>query len=66
MMDTEAWNAIAGILSTIDHSRRPPGAREPEDPFGALHVLLFGDFKQTAKRGNEHIHSDRSHVVTFR
>ena len=66
MMDTEAWNAIAGIMSTIDHSRRPEGAREPEDPFGALHVLLFGDFKQTAKRGNEHIHSDRSHVVTYR
>ena len=50
MMDTDAWNAVAAILSTIDHSRRPPGGRPPEDPFGALHVLLFGDFKQTAER----------------
>ncbi len=46
MMDTDAWNAIAGILSTVDHSRRPPGGREPDDPFGALHVLLFGDCTQ--------------------
>ena len=49
MMDTEAWNAIAGIMSTIDHSRRPQGSKEPDDPFGALHVLLFGDFKQTVE-----------------
>jgi hypothetical protein len=42
MMDTEAWNAIAGILSCIDHNRRPHASREAEDPFGALHVLLFG------------------------
>ena len=42
MMDTEAWNAIAGIMSCIDHNRRPQASRVAEDPFGALHVLLFG------------------------
>ena len=52
MMDTEAWNAIAGILSCIDNTRRPHANHEDDDPFGALHVLLFGDFKQTAERRN--------------
>ena len=62
MMDTDAWNAVAAILSTIDHSRRPPGGRPPEDPFGALHVLLFGDFKQTAERYNMHSVCVRRHL----
>ena len=47
MMDTDAWNAIAGVLSCVDHTRRPHASSEFDDPFGALHVLLFGDFKQT-------------------
>ena len=55
MMDTEAWNAIAGILSCVDHSRRPHASSVDDDPFGALHVLLFGDFKQTADRPNSRI-----------
>ena len=50
MLDTDTWNAIAGILSTVDHTRRPHSSSESDDPFGALHVLLFGDFKQTAGR----------------
>ena len=44
MMDTEAWNVIAGILSCVDHSRRPQASSVDDDPFGALHVLLFGDW----------------------
>ena len=47
MMDTDSWNAIAGIMSCVDHTRRPHANCEEDDPFGALHVLLFGDFKQT-------------------
>ncbi len=50
MLDSETWNAIAGILSTVDHTRRPHASCENDDPFGALHILLFGDFKQTAGR----------------
>ena len=50
MLDTDTWNAITGILSTVDHIRRPHASSESDDPFGALHVLLFGDFKQTAGR----------------
>ena len=44
MLDTDAWNAICSILSTIDHSRRPDA--QDGDAFGSLHVILFGDFKQ--------------------
>ena len=44
MMDTEAWNVIAGILSCVDHTRRPHASSVDDDPFGALHVLLFGDW----------------------
>ena len=47
-MDTEAWNAITGVCSCVDHARRPHASSEADDPFGALHVLLFGDMKQTA------------------
>ena len=43
MMDTDAWNAIAGILSCVDNTRRPNADHADDDPFGALHVLLFGD-----------------------
>ena len=44
MLDTDAWNAICTILSTVDHSRRPDV--QSSDTFGSLHVILFGDFKQ--------------------
>ena len=44
MLDTDAWNAICTILSTVDHSRRPHV--QNSDTFGSLHVILFGDFKQ--------------------
>ena len=50
MVDTDTWNATVGILSTVDHTRRPHASSENDDPFGALHVLLFGDFKQTVGR----------------
>ena len=45
-MDSDAWNCIAGILSTVDHTRRPNANHDEDDPLGVLHVLLFGDFKQ--------------------
>ena len=43
MMDTDAWNCIAGILSTVDHTRRPNANHDEDDTLGVLHVLLFGD-----------------------
>ena len=49
MLDTDAWNAICTILSTVDHSRRPDV--QTSDTFGSLHVILFGDFKQLSNRG---------------
>ena len=42
MLDGDAWEAISGILSTIDDSKRPNAAAD-DDCVGALHILLFGD-----------------------
>ena len=60
MMDTEAWNAIAGTLSCVDHTRRPHAGSVDDDPFGALNVILFGDMKQSADRPKYDRRSRRS------
>ena len=44
MLDEDCWNTITELLSVIDHSRRP--AAHTADPYGAVHLVLFGDFKQ--------------------
>ena len=44
MMDVDCWATIVELLSVVDHNRRP-NARAA-DPFGEVHVVLFGDFKQ--------------------
>ena len=48
MLDKKCFEGISEILSIIDHSRRP-GVASP-DPFGSVHLLLFGDFKQLPVR----------------
>ena len=42
MLDIDAWDAISGVLSTIDDSKRPNSTAE-DDCFGSLHLLLFGE-----------------------
>ena len=42
MLDIDAWDAISGVLSTIDDSKRPSSTAE-DDCFGSLHLLLFGE-----------------------
>jgi len=44
MMDSDCWSSISELLSIVDHNKRPDV--EAADCFGALHVVLFGDFKQ--------------------
>ena len=44
MTDKLCFEGIQNICSIIDHSRRPGVASA--DPFGSVHLLLFGDFKQ--------------------
>ena len=44
MMDVDCWATIVELLSVVDHSRRP--AARSADPFGEMHVVLFGEFKQ--------------------
>ena len=46
MIDSDAWQAIAEMLSLADHSRRPDLKSDDGDPFGNISVILFGDFKQ--------------------
>ena len=41
MSDEAAWNAIASLLSIIDHSRRPIDVKATT--LGNSHVILFGD-----------------------
>lgn len=45
MIDTDAWLAMAELLSIVDHTRRPD-ARDNADALGSLAVILFGDYKQ--------------------
>ncbi len=46
MLDTDCWDALEGILSTIDDNRRPDAT--DGDAFGRLHVLLFGESSSVA------------------
>ena len=46
MIDTACWSTIVDLLSILDHNRRPNADARVEDPFGRMHVVLFGDFKQ--------------------
>ena len=41
MLDTDCWNSLEGILSTIEDSRQPRAT--DGDAFGRLHLLLFGE-----------------------
>ena len=41
MIDDPSWNVIAGLLSTIDDSRRP-NVQKDDDVFGHIHLILFG------------------------
>ena len=44
MIDTRTWDTISEIFKVVSQAKRP-GAVDA-DPFGDMHVLLFGDFKQ--------------------
>ena len=44
MMDIDCWKTIVNLLSDVDHNRR--AIARDNDPFGYMHVILFGDFKQ--------------------
>ena len=47
MMDVDAFQSIAGVLSDADAARRGGvGAGSRVDAFGNVHLLMFGDFKQ--------------------
>ena len=44
MLDTRTWDAITDIFGVVTQgATRAPGV---SDPFGSIHLLLFGDFKQ--------------------
>ena len=45
MIDAPFFEAFAKLLSTADHNRRG-NSRDATDPFGWVHLLLYGDFKQ--------------------
>ena len=47
MMDKAVFDSITNLLSTADDARR--GAAPNADEFGAIHVILFGDFKQRSR-----------------
>ena len=49
MIDVAIFRSITGVLSLADHARRTAEGRgrERRDPFGDVHVLLFGDFKRS-------------------
>ena len=36
-------------MSLADHTRRP-GSHDAADEFGSVHVVLFGDYKQSLDR----------------
>ena len=44
MIDVDLWQSIEEVASVVDHNKRPKATKS--DAFGALHVILFGDFKQ--------------------
>ena len=44
MLDTRTWDAITDIFGALTQgATKAPGG---SDPFGSIHLLLFGDFKQ--------------------
>ena len=43
MIDVDLWQSLEEILSVLDHNKRPKATGA--DNFGAVHVILFGDFK---------------------
>ena len=45
MLDKLCFEGIQEVMSIVDHNRRPD-APLSADPFGDVHLLLFGDFKQ--------------------
>jgi hypothetical protein len=45
MIDAEAWEAMAEMLSLADHSRRPDAPADG-DRFGNIALVLLGDYKQ--------------------
>ena len=45
MLDKVCFEGIQDVLSIVDHSRKPDTSVSA-DPFGDIHLLLFGDFKQ--------------------
>ena len=49
MIDVDIFKSVTGVLSLADHARRTAEGRgrERRDPFGDVHVLLFGDFKRS-------------------
>ena len=51
MVDKLCFEGIQTICSIIDHSRRNGVASS--DPFGSVHLLLFGDFKQLPPASSE-------------
>ncbi len=44
MIDVDLWQSLEEILSVVDHNKRPKAT--DSDSFGAVHMILFGDFKQ--------------------
>ena len=45
MLDKLCFEGIQQVLDIVDHNRRPD-APLSADPFGEVHLLLFGDYKQ--------------------
>ena len=43
MIDVDLWQSLEEILSVVDHNKRPKAT--DSDSFGAVNVILFGDFK---------------------
>ena len=70
MIDVDCWSTIVDLLSIIDHNRRPNAdARVEDDPFGCMHFVLFGDFKQLPPATSKApfiVHSTVNRCFTFR
>ena len=46
MVDLDLFGGCAECLATIDQMKRGRPADADRDPFGQIHLLLFGDYKQ--------------------
>ena len=53
MLDQRCFEGIEKICSMIHHSRMAGAAAASADPFGSVHILLFGDFKQLPPASSE-------------